>query len=85
MKMYLFSPKSQFLSPKRPQFLAEKRYLFSFHFVYEDSSSETVFLNAEGAQESIPPAYVAWRAGTPTLFLLGSWPPIDYSKIPAPA
>jgi hypothetical protein len=30
-----------------------------------------VFLNFYGAQESIPPAYVAWRAGT-TLFLLGS-------------
>jgi hypothetical protein len=24
------------------------------------------------AKESIPPAYVAWRAGTSTLFLLGS-------------
>jgi hypothetical protein len=22
-----------------------------------------------------PPAYEAWRAGTTTLFLLGSWPP----------
>jgi hypothetical protein len=29
------------------------------------------------------PAYVAWRAGTTTLFLLDSWPPIDYLKIPA--
>jgi hypothetical protein len=27
------------------------------------------------SKESIPPAYVAWRAGTTTLFLLGSWPP----------
>jgi len=26
------------------------------------------FVNVEGAQESIPPAYVAWRAGTITLF-----------------
>ncbi len=25
-----------------------------------------------GAQESIPPAYVAWRTGTTTLYLLGS-------------
>ncbi len=24
------------------------------------------------SKESIPPAYVAWRAGTTTLFLLGS-------------
>jgi hypothetical protein len=27
------------------------------------------------SKESIPPAYVAWRTGTRTLFLLGSWPP----------
>ncbi len=33
--------------------------------------------------ESIPPAYVAWRAGTTVLFLIGSYPPKDYSKIPA--
>jgi hypothetical protein len=25
---------------------------------------ETLFLNFKGALESIPPAYVAWRAGT---------------------
>jgi hypothetical protein len=28
------------------------------------SVSEPVFVNVYGAQESIPPAYVAWRAGT---------------------
>jgi hypothetical protein len=36
---------------------------------------EPVILNVYGAQELIPrdpPAYVAWRAGTITLFLLGS-------------
>ncbi len=27
------------------------------------------------SKESIPAAYVAWRAGTKTLFLLGSYPP----------
>jgi hypothetical protein len=27
------------------------------------------------SKSSIPPAYVAWRAGTITLFLLGAWPP----------
>jgi hypothetical protein len=27
------------------------------------------------SKASIPPAYVAWRAGTITLFLLGAWPP----------
>ncbi len=27
------------------------------------------------SKEPIPPAYVAWRAGTSTLFLLGSLPP----------
>ncbi len=26
------------------------------------------------SDESIAPTYVAWRAGTRTLFLLGSWP-----------
>ncbi len=39
--------------------------------------AEPVFLNVYGAPESIPrnespPAYVAWRAGTITLFLIGS-------------
>ncbi len=40
--------------------------------------TEPVFLNVNGAhagidsKEWIPPAYVAWRAGTITLFLLGS-------------
>ncbi len=34
----------------------------------------TVCLNVTRSQESIPPAYVAWRAGTTTLFLLGSLP-----------
>jgi hypothetical protein len=33
--------------------------------------AETVFLNLKGAQESIPPEYVARRAGKTTLFLLG--------------
>ncbi len=28
------------------------------------STAEPVFLNVYGAQESIPPTYVAWRAGT---------------------
>ncbi len=42
-----------------------------------NSWSEPEFLNFWGAQESIPriqfpPANVAWREGTPTLFLLGS-------------
>jgi hypothetical protein len=36
------------------------------------SSSEKVFLSFLGAQDSIPPAYVARRAGTTTLLLLGS-------------
>jgi hypothetical protein len=42
--------------------------------------SETIFLKllripGIGSKESIPPAYVAWRVGTTTLFLFGSWPP----------
>jgi hypothetical protein len=45
------------------------------------SSSGAVFLNFYGAQKSIPspPAYVAWGAGTGTLFQA----PIDCLKIPA--
>jgi len=35
------------------------------------------------SKESIPPANVAWRAGTTILILLGSKPSIDCSKIPA--
>ncbi len=35
------------------------------------------------SKESIPPAYVAWRAGTTTLILLGSYSPLDCSEIPA--
>ncbi len=41
-----------------------------------ETETEPVFLNVYGAwiwfQGWIPPAYVAWRAGTTTLFLLGS-------------
>ncbi len=42
-----------------------------------DLRTEPVFLNVYGAQESIPrnefrQPYVTWRAGTITLFLLGS-------------
>jgi hypothetical protein len=35
------------------------------------------------SKESIPVAYVAWRAGTTTLFLLGFLAPTDCLKIPA--
>ncbi len=34
------------------------------------------------SKDSIPTAYVAWGAGTTTLFLLGSLPPIECLKIP---
>ncbi len=36
------------------------------------TKTEPEFVNVKGAQESIPPAYVAWWAGTTTLFLLDS-------------
>jgi hypothetical protein len=39
--------------------------------------------NFKTFKESILPAYVARRAGTITLFLLGSLGPIDCLKIPA--
>ncbi len=43
------------------------------------------FLRSPGidSKESIPPSYVALRAGTTTLFLLGFLTPIDCLKIPA--
>ncbi len=34
------------------------------------------------SKASVPPAYVARRAGTITLFLLGAKPPVDFLKIP---
>jgi hypothetical protein len=39
---------------------------------YIKHSLEPEILNLKGDQESIPPAYVAWRACTIILFLLGS-------------
>ncbi len=50
-----------------------------------NNETEPVFLNVYGAPEliprnafRIPPAYVAWWAGTITLFLLGSYAPRDF-------
>ncbi len=47
---------------------------YGVHFSPTSSllQSEMVFLNFSAAKEWIPPAYVAWQAGTTTLFLLGS-------------
>ncbi len=47
-------------------------------FLFPNLEIVTVYRRSEhteAKQKSIPPAYVAWRAGTRTLFLLGSWPP----------
>ena len=43
--------------------LGGKRWLLSCKATFHLHTSELV--NVYGAQESIPPAYVAWRAGTP--------------------
>ncbi len=44
--------------------------------LWEKESIDSIFKLLRGpgidAKESIPPASVAWRAGTTTLFLLGS-------------
>jgi hypothetical protein len=45
--------------------------------IFPPIPSETIFLNLRAqelihSKESIPPAYVAWRSSTTTLFLLGS-------------
>ncbi len=37
----------------------------------EESLILSTFCNSVDSKESIPPAYVAWRAGTATLFLIG--------------
>jgi hypothetical protein len=44
------------------------------HNIVHWEKTEPIFLNVYGidSKERIPPAYVAWRAGTITLFLLGS-------------
>jgi hypothetical protein len=51
----------------------------------EKLHAEPESLNFYKAQESIAPAYIAWRAGTTTLFLLASYflAPIDCLKNPA--
>jgi hypothetical protein len=54
--------------------------------VEEASAIRARIFNFKGAQESIlrkliPPAYEDWRAGTTTLFLLGSLHPMDCLKI----
>ncbi len=41
-------------------------------YTFERETAETVFLNFEGVQESIPLAYVVWWTGTTTLLLHGS-------------
>jgi hypothetical protein len=61
----LRSDPTRFLNPVQPEL-----------DVQDNERPEPVFVNVYGAQESIPtksipPAYVAWRAGTITLFLLG--------------
>jgi hypothetical protein len=58
--------------PRKLQFLENfTQQTFVFFLLPPLSSLELVFLNFYGAQESIPPIYVAWLAGTTTLFLPG--------------
>jgi hypothetical protein len=56
--------------PETNIYIFEIRKLIFTMWAY--STSETLLLNFWGAQESISPAYVAWRAGTTTLFQIGS-------------
>jgi hypothetical protein len=51
-----------------------------FHRAWKLCIQNRYFLNFYLAQESIPPAYVALRAGTTTLFLLGSCSPHGVMK-----
>jgi hypothetical protein len=38
--------------------------------IFSRRKPEPVFVNVYGAQESIPPAYVAWREGTSNMVVL---------------
>jgi hypothetical protein len=46
------------------------------YLIYGDAWTGVIFKLLRGpgidSEESIPPAYAAWRTGTTTLFLLGS-------------
>jgi hypothetical protein len=46
---------------------------FQLHF--RDGICKLLRCPGSDSKESIPQAYVAWRAGTTILFLLGFWPP----------
>ncbi len=78
MKKYIFL--EYFLKNLILQALISVRSTNTFRSWWKDPQSnaapELVLLNVYRAQElgkaSIPPAYVAWRTGTITLFLLGA-------------
>ncbi len=53
-------------------FSSEEVYSMSYFVFLFKEEPEAVFLYSQGAQESISPAYVAKRAGTTNLFLVGS-------------
>ncbi len=63
-----------------------KKFIFSSSRL-ETTSRGAIFklLKNPGIDSKVssPPACVAWRAGTTTLLLLGSLPPIDCCTIPA--
>ncbi len=48
----------------------EESYTFNWARIFKLVRSAKI-----DSKESILPAYVAWRTGTTTLFLLCSWPP----------
>jgi hypothetical protein len=53
---------------------SEEHYLLPFTSV-QSKNFKLLWSPGIDSKESIPPAYVAWPAGTTTLFLLGSYPP----------
>ncbi len=45
--------------------IVKKLYILFYSFI-----PEPVFVNIYGAQESMPPVYVAWRAGTSNIVVV---------------
>jgi hypothetical protein len=62
-----------FIAVKVNKSMRTLNFSIAFKRQLDCARQEPVFLNnSGGAQESIPPAIVAWMASTTTLFLLGS-------------
>ncbi len=80
----IFSIK-QFRSTLLTQFMYSKQLITHMFGTWGDRARSFKLLRNPiiDSKDSIPPAFVAWRARSTTLFLLGSLSPRDCFKIPA--